>query len=250
MGVVPLDNVRIVLVTPQHPGNIGAVARAMKTMGLMQLVLVRPNDFPSYEAERRAAGSADVLEHARIVEETKDAVGDCSLVVGSTARNRTYSHAVLDARPCGEKIVASARSGAQVAVLFGPERTGLSNQDLDLCNAQVTIPTGEALSSLNLASAVQLIAYEVLMAEREASPRDADPEAPVEGPESLPSQAELEFFFRKLERTLDARAFTREGRREATLAKLRRLVVRASPRRRELKMMHSLVRLMERDPDE
>lgn len=244
-----LENIRVVLVDPQHPGNIGAVARAMNTMGLDQLFLVRPREYPSYEADRRASGSVDLLQRARVVGETKEAVADCRLVIGSTARSRTYSLPVLDARRCGQMLVSEAATGVQVAVIFGPERTGLANRDLDLCNYSAKIPTSEAFSSLNLASAVQLIGYEILMASLAASP-DADAEvAPTNGPDAYPSQAEMEFFYQHLARTLDERKFTIDERREATLAKLRRLFGRARPRQREIKMLHSLVRLMQRDED-
>lgn len=239
-----LEQIRIVLVEPQHPGNIGAVARAMKTMGLRSLYLVRPTaEFPSYEAERRAAGSLDVLAGAVVIDDLDRATGDCRLVVGATARSRTQSHPVLDARACGEQLVAEASVGAPVAVLFGPERTGLSNDDLNRCICELRIPTSPEFSSLNLAAAVQLLCYEIHLASLAASQRS---QAPIlEATDRYPSQREMEFFFQHLERALDGRGFTADARREVTFAKLRRIFGRARPHEGELKMLHSLVNLME-----
>jgi tRNA (cytidine32/uridine32-2'-O)-methyltransferase len=241
---VPVDDIRIVLIDPQHPGNIGAVARAMKAMALRRLYLVRPADFPSEEARRRAAGSTDVLEQAIVVMDAAEAVGDCQLVIGGSARARSHPLPVLDARESASKLVGEAAGGARVAAIFGPERTGLSNEDLDRCNFVLRIPTSSEFSSLNLASAVQLLCYEVLVASREGS--SGRPRRELE----YPSQSELEFFYQHLEGTLDARDFTADSRRAATFAKLRRLIARSRPAAGELKLLHSLVRLMERDGSE
>ncbi len=241
-----VDDVRIVLIDPQHPGNIGAVARAMKTMALHRLYLVRPAKFPDYDAGRRAAGAVDVLERAVVVDDVAEAIGDCPLVIGSSARTRAHPLPVLDARESARMLVREAAAGAPVAVLFGPERTGLSNDDLDLCNFRLRIPTGREFKSLNLAAAVQLLCYEVLM----ASLAD-EPAGPVdERDREYPSQGDMEYFYRHLQRTLDARGFTADSRRAVTLAKLRRLFGRARPAVGELKLLHSLVRLMHRDPNE
>lgn len=241
-----LENIRIVLVESQHPGNIGATARAMKTMGLTRLFLVRPKTpCPSYEAERRAAGSQDVLAAAVVTDDLDSVTGDCRLVVGGTARARTHRHPVLDARECGRKLFAEATGDDPLAVLFGPERTGLSNDDLDRCNFELRIPTSAAFSSLNLAAAVQLLCYEVHMASIEADRGAASPAVASD----YPTQREMEFFFGHLEQTLDAREFTADARTEITRSKLRRLFGRARPRAGELKMLHSLVRLMDRDPN-
>jgi tRNA (cytidine32/uridine32-2'-O)-methyltransferase len=159
---------------------------------------------------------------------------------------------VLDARECGRLLVAESEGGAPVSVLFGPERTGLSNDDLDRCNFAFRIPTSPAFSSLNLAAAVQLLCYEVHMAVNERRGALAAQRGSDEGSsaEEFPSQREMEFFYAHLERTLDAREFTADTRRGVTHAKLRRLFGRARPKIGELKMLHSLVRLMHRDPEE
>jgi tRNA (cytidine32/uridine32-2'-O)-methyltransferase len=234
------DNIRIVLIEPKHPGNIGAVARAMKTMSCSNLVLVRPADFPSFEAERRATGAVDVLNAATVVDRLEDAIGDCHIVVGTTARNRAHPHPVLSARSLGAKLAQEASELTPAAILFGTERTGLRNQDLDACTFQLSLPTNPEFSSLNLASAVQLLCYEIFMASEHAPAREP---RPIE----YPNQSDVEFFYKHLEETLVSREFFSEQMRDATLAKIRRLFGRSRPRIGELKLLHSLVKLMERE---
>jgi TrmH family RNA methyltransferase len=237
-----LTNVRIVLVEARHPGNIGGVARSMKTVGLDQLFLVRPFDFPSDEAEARAVGAADILHEAVVTESLRSVTSDCKLVVGVSARARELSLPLLDARAGGVRIVREAAMGDPVAVLFGPERDGLSNESLDACSYQLRIPTSPNFKSLNLAAAVQLVGYEIFMAGQSA-PADMGGNSPY------PSQDEMEFFYQHLERTLAARKFARGVSPERINAKLRRLISRARPRAGELRLLHSLVRLMRRDED-
>ncbi len=237
-----LRDIRIVLVEPQHPGNIGAVARAMKTMALENLVLVNPREFPSEEANARASGALDVLEHARVVETTSEAVGDCTFVVGTTSRNRAHPLPGLSARECGETIVREAGPSSQAAILFGPERTGLRNEDMDACTHQVTISANPDYASLNLGSAVQLLGYEVFLASGEAP----QGEAPTV---EYPSQSDLEYFYKHLEDTLASRDFISEQMHDVSHAKLRRLFGRARPNVGELKLLHSLVKLMDRRED-
>jgi len=239
---MPLDDIRIVLIEPAHPGNIGAVARAMKTMALRHLVLVRPTDFPSEEADRRATGAIDLLEQAVVTDDVDEAIGDCQLVIGGSARARKFPHAVLDARQCGARLVEETASSTPAALIFGPERTGLSNQDLDRCTYQVLIPTNPAFSSLNLAAAVQLVCYEIFLAAAEGVATAA------EGPTEPPSrQREMEYFYAHLERALDSRGYLDRERREVTMMKLRRLFARARPNSGELKVLHSLSRFIHRD---
>jgi tRNA (cytidine32/uridine32-2'-O)-methyltransferase len=237
-----LDNIRIVLVEPKHPGNIGAVARAMKTMAMKSLYLVRPANFPSHDAERRAVGAIDTLNAAKIVSDLEDAVGECSIVVGTTSRNRAHPHPILTARTCGETLVRAAGDRTPVAVLFGTERTGLNNQDMNACNYQLAIPTNPDFSSLNLASAVQLLCYEIFMASDQVSLPDVKSV-------DYPSQSDLEYFYKTLEKTLDSRGLLVEASREINLAKIRRLFGRSKPRVGELKLLHTLVKLMDRDRD-
>ena len=155
--------VRIVLVEPSHPGNIGASARAMKTMGLEELVLVAPRDFPSAEATARASGADDVLARARVVDSLADAIGDCGFVAGASARLRHLSWPAADPRR-GAATLWERSLYTTVAMVFGPERSGLTNEDLGRCNQVVHIPANPAYSSLNVAMAVQVLCYELRMA--------------------------------------------------------------------------------------
>jgi TrmH family RNA methyltransferase len=159
-------NVRIVLVGARHPGNIGSTARAMKTMGLADLALVAPERYPAPEAVTMAAAADDVLARARVFATVPEAVADCGLILGTTARPRHLPWRVVEPREAAPEIVAAAKR-APVALLFGAERTGLSNDDLEQCHRLLTIPCDEAYASLNLAMAVQVVAYELWLAVRE-----------------------------------------------------------------------------------
>ena len=150
-------SIRIVLVGTTHPGNIGAVARAMKNMGLSDLALVNPRFFPHEEATARASGATDVLDSALVVTTLADALIDCVYVAGASARSRTISWPSMGPRDCAERMINESENG-KVAAVFGPEKTGLHNDDLDLCNTLLTIPTAPGFSSLNLAMAVQVLA--------------------------------------------------------------------------------------------
>lgn len=157
-----LERVRIVLVETSLSGNIGAAARAMKTMGLSQLVLVNPRDFPSAEATARASGADDLLARAKIVGSLADAIGGCQWVIGTSARMRSMEWPLYDPREAAEQLMAESQDG-DVAIVFGRERSGLSNDELDFCHALLQVPANPEYSSLNLAMAVQLVAYELRM---------------------------------------------------------------------------------------
>jgi TrmH family RNA methyltransferase len=159
--------VRIVLVATSHPGNIGATARAMKAMGLSALHLVQPARFPSAEATARAAGADDVLAAAVVHDSLADAVAGCTLVIGTTARERHLDWPSTDPRAAGALVAATA---GEVALVFGRERSGLSNEELDQCQRAVYIPTSPVYRSLNLAQAVQVLAYEVRLALLDGGP--------------------------------------------------------------------------------
>lgn len=154
-----LKNIRIVLTRPSHPGNIGAAARAMRTMGLRDLRLVAPREFPSDEATTRASGAVDVLERARVHERLADAVSDCVLVVATSSRHRELRHETMDARSAARELIA--QSSKQVALVFGNETTGLTAEEAGICNIWAHIPADESYASLNLAAAVQVFAYEL-----------------------------------------------------------------------------------------
>jgi TrmH family RNA methyltransferase len=178
--------IRFVLVETSHPGNIGAVARAMKNMGVTELVLVKPKEFPHPDATARAAGADDLLASARVVETLPEAIADCGLVLATTARTRDQFFRVLEAREAANRLVAEARSGSGgVAVLFGTERFGLSNEQLQAAHALLRIPANPDYASLNIAMAAQLIAYEIRMAQHEPGMYLAPREAPLATPEQM-----------------------------------------------------------------
>ncbi|NRB77828.1 MAG: RNA methyltransferase, partial [Saccharospirillaceae bacterium] len=158
-----LQNIKIVLIQTFHPGNIGAAARAMKNMGLTNLVLVNPVDFPSDEATSRAGQATDVLENATVVSSLEEAVKDCQLVIGTSARDRTITLPSLSSQQCGEKLVEEQQHG-NVAVVFGRERMGLHNSDLVQCHFQLNIDANPIYPVLNISQAIQIVCYEVFKA--------------------------------------------------------------------------------------
>lgn len=234
---------RIVLVNPSHPGNIGAVARAMKTMGLDQLWLVAPRRFPHADATALAAGADDLLAAARVVDELDEALAGCRLVVGSSARTRSIRWPQLDARTAAGRLVAAGAEGP-VALLFGRERTGLTNAELDRCQALVSIPTDPGFASLNLGSAVQVLAYELRMAALAADgaePDDAPPDTQDDRARRAATADELEGFFGHLERTLQAIDFIDPERPGRVLRRLRRLFARARPEEDEVHILRGIL---------
>lgn len=170
-----LNQVRVVLIDTTHPGNIGAAARAMKNMGLSSLYLVKPREFPSERASDRAVTATDLLEQATVVASLEEAIADCGLVIGTSARERRIPWPVLDPRACGERVVTEM-AHHPVALLFGREARGMTNDELHRCHFHVHIPTSDAYPSLNLGMAVQVISYEIRqawLASRRETARDA-----------------------------------------------------------------------------
>jgi TrmH family RNA methyltransferase len=223
--------VRIVLVETSHPGNIGAVARAMKTMALDELVLVRPKHFPSDEATARAAGAHDVLGRARVHDTLDEAIADCGWVVGASARLRTVALPIVDPRAAAVTIWQRLAAN-RVAVLFGPEQSGLTNEDLKRCQELVHIPANPEFSSLNLAMAVQVICYELRMAEPDRLP----PERPV-SESRLATAAELEGLHEHLERLLTESKFLHPEHQRQVKLKLRRIFHKATLEDNELAIL-------------
>jgi tRNA (cytidine32/uridine32-2'-O)-methyltransferase len=240
------DRLRIVLVGTQHPGNIGSAARAIKTMGLSRLVLVAPERAPNAESTALAAGADDVLEAAQRFDSLAEAVADCRLVLGCTARSRRVALDELLPRDAAARAVAEAAGGAEVALVFGRERTGLTNDELQLCHAAVHIPANPDYSSLNLAAAVQVLAYELRLALLAAAA--AENVTPVESRREDPpaSHAELEGFFSQLAETLDAIDFHKGRAPESAMRKLRRLYLRADLDAREVRLLRGILADAER----
>lgn len=230
-----LSNVRIILVEPSHPGNIGGVARAMKNMGLSQLTLVSPEKFPHIDATTRAAGADDVLDAAVVVDSLRSAIIDCSMVLGASARLRTLSWPQLDPREAGDRIVSASQS-SRVAVVFGRERTGLTNSELDLCQYLVHIPTNENFSSLNLAAAVQVMAYEIFTHEQQMHQQDATIQD-----ESLASQQDVQRFYEHLEEVLIRIDFLDPAQPRKLMRRLRRLFNRAQTDDVEINILRGIL---------
>src|SRR5690606_33808710 len=199
--------VRIVLVETAHPGNIGASARAMKTMGLSDLALVAFRSFPSEEATARASGAADLLERARVHDSLEEAIADCAFVVGTSARGRGVEWPCADPRAASARIWDAIEAGDRAAIGFGGEQSGLTNEALARCMLHVQIPTHEAFSSLNLALAVQVLCYELRMTGLARAERPPAVEAVRP---RLATSAELEYFHEHLERILVDAGFIHE----------------------------------------
>ena len=229
-----LDQIRIVLVNTSHTGNMGSAARAMKTMGLTQLVLVYPQALPDDNAMALAAGASDVLANARIVPTLDEAIADCGLVIGTSARSRTLSWPMLDPREAGEKAVVEGVKHP-VALVFGRERTGLTNDELQKCHYHVAIAANPEYSSLNLAMAVQTICYEVRMHWLQ----DQAPEVVSEA--DYPSADQLEGFYQHLEQTLLKTGFIADDHPGQVMSKLRRLFNRARPETVELNILRGIL---------
>ncbi|HHH12679.1 MAG TPA: RNA methyltransferase [Thiolapillus brandeum] len=223
--------VRIVLVETSHGGNIGAVARAMKNMCLEELALVRPQQFLTEEAAARASGADDLLQRARLFDSLEEALADCQLVIGASARLRKVRWPQLDPRQCAQKVVAETAAGRRVALVFGRERTGLTNAELDLCHYLVHIPANPEYSSLNLAMAVQVIAYELRMAET-VPEDDAREQAPV---------AAFEGFMEHLAEALYDIGYLDERNPEKLLRRLRRLFHRAELDAHEINILRGIL---------
>jgi TrmH family RNA methyltransferase len=232
--------VRIVLIDPSHPGNIGSVARAMKNMALSDLTLVRPRSFPHAESNALAAGADDILANARVVQTVAEAIADCAFIAGTTSRPRTYRWEFMTPREVAGRI-EGLEEQSRAALLFGSERYGLGSEDLDYCNVLVRIPANPEYCSLNLAMAVQLLAYELLLA-RESPQSHVQLEAPL-----APSR-EMELLYAHLHQVLEEIAF--EDRTGYLMERLRRLFNRAQLDQNEVNILRGILSAMQgaRDP--
>jgi TrmH family RNA methyltransferase len=231
-------NIRIVLVEPSHPGNIGAVARAMKNMALDDLVLVRPKQFPHSEATARASGADDILARTRVVDSVAEALAGCGFVAATTSRDRDQNFRVADVRDAAERIVSEARR-APAAVLFGAERTGLTNDDLEAAHVLIRIPANEAYLSLNLAMAVQLVAYELFRA-RGARVVALPTDAPLATPEDMDR---LYVHLAEVMEEVDFRDRTQSGTN--LMARIRRFLQRAELDQNEVNILRGLLTAMQ-----
>lgn len=230
------NRVRIVLVETSHPGNIGGVARAMKNMGLRNLVLVAPKQFPSEEAIARASGADDVLTQATIVPVLTDALVGCYPVVGTTARDRSIDWPTLAPRAMAEKLASEPGAG-NIAIVFGRESGGLTNEELDRCHWRVAIPASPEYPSLNLACAVQVVAYELKLANEGGHGQGAESTFGT-----LPvGQDSMEAFYRHLEQVLIETRFLNPEQPRKLMRRLRRLFNRAAPTETEMNILRGIL---------
>lgn len=233
----PLENARVVLVHTSHPGNIGAVARAMKNMGLKQLYLVKPKQFPHERAVWRAASAVDVLDNAVVVDSLSEAVADCGLVVGTSARDRRIPWPLVNPRVCAQRIYPELKQHP-VALVFGREDRGLTNDELQSCNLHVNIPTNEEYSSLNLAMAVQVVSYELRMTHVAG---EADSDEMQGWDTAFARSADIERLFAHMEETLIEMDFLKPSAPKQLMTRLRRLYSRTRLDDLEVQMMRGIL---------
>ena len=234
---VPLAAIRIVLVEPSHPGNIGAVARAMKNMALSELVLVRPKAFPHPEATARASGASDLLARVRVVETVVDAVAECGFVAATTSRPRDQNFRALDLHEAALNIFHKSEL-TPAAVLFGAERTGLTNEELALAHLLIRIPANPEYPSLNLAMAVQLVCYELFRAA--GSPASERPLS--ESPVPLAPGADMERFYVHLQQVMDEVEFKdRTTGGTQLMTRVRRLFQRCEMDQNEVNILRGIL---------
>lgn len=234
-----LDSIRIVMVNTTDTGNIGAAARAMKNMGLKNLTVVQPKHALDEKAFRRAAHALDIMDNIVIAESFDQALKGCTLVVGSSARERKIPWPLLELRECAEKLVAEAGKHT-VAIVFGREDRGLTNDELHKCHWHVTIPTEGEYSSLNLAAAVQVVCYELLQQARAMSDEGGQAQLEEEGEKAdLPA---MEHFYQHLEEALVKIHYLDPQQPKHTMTRLRRVFNRARPEVLELQMLRGILR--------
>jgi tRNA/rRNA methyltransferase len=234
----PLDNVRIVLSHTSHPGNIGAAARALKTMGLSSLYLINPRSFPDKEAEARAANAKDILDNARVCANINDALDGTALAAAISARPRGLSHDVYDSRQGAQEIIGYARENP-VALVFGAESSGLTTMEVGKCHITIHIPADPDYSSLNLASAVQVMSYELRMALSKI-------EQHAQQSSNLASFNDVELFFRHLEQVMIASKFLNPEKPKRLMQRVRRLFSRARLEKGEVKFLRGFLSALDK----
>ena len=236
-----LEKIRIVLVNTYHPGNIGSAARAMKVMGLDRLYLVSPNQFPHEDANTMAAGAEDILDKVVLCETLEDAVGDCEHVIATSARPRTHQVPAMTPPECAA-FTQEIPADEEVAIVFGRERSGLTTEEYELCNKHVFIPANPDYSILNMASAVQIIAYELYQ-------KSLTHFEPVKKEMELPSTKEMKFFLDRMEERLDDAGYFKGKPKDVTLGKLRAYFQRNLPEKAELSLLQGVLTRLESEED-
>lgn len=236
MTPAALERVRVVLCEPSHPGNIGAAARAMKTMGLSRLVLVKPKHFPHADADAFASGARDVLRKAVVCDSLEEALEGTVLAVASTSRHRDLTHEAVDCREACKRLMQEASIG-EVALVFGPERTGLTVREVSKCQLIAAIPANPDYASLNLAQAVQVFGYELRMSAGGMAPRPPQSSVPA-------THDEVEGFYRHLEEVFNASGFLDPHEPKRLMQRMRRLFARARLEKEEVNILRGFLRAM------
>ena len=234
----PLKNIRVVLARPSHPGNIGATARALKTMGLDALHLVSPRHFPHPDADARSSGAIDVLQRAQVHTTLAGALGGCVLAAGTTSRHRELRHDMKDVREAARELVATA-AAHPVAIVFGNETAGLSSEEASLCQIWASIPANPGYASLNLAAAVQVFTYELRM----ACACGVAPEEAEFGPATL---TEVEQLYQHFERSMTHTGFHDPLNQKRLLPRLRRLLARARLEAEEVNILRGFLKSIDK----
>lgn len=236
-----LSNIRVVLMHPSHPGNIGAVARAMKTMSLSCLYLVNPKTYPSAEATARASGADDILARTQVCASLDEALFGCSVVFGASARARTIAWPTLTPRACAARMMRDSAT-ATIALLIGCEHSGLTNEELERCHYLVNIPSNPDYSSLNIAAAVQVLAYEIHL----TSLKNTGTASAAEISRGLATADEMERLYSHLEEVLIEIEFLDTGNPRQLMRRLRRFLNRAQPDKIELNILRGILTAVQR----
>jgi tRNA/rRNA methyltransferase len=238
-----LNNIRIVLCQTSHPGNIGAAARAMKTMGITSLVLVSPEKFPHSESNALACGAIDLLENATVCTSLEEALVGCAVAIGLSARKRNLSHELVSVREAARQTAAITQN-QPVALVFGTEMSGLSNAELDLCQLLAMIPTNPDFSSLNVAAAVQVVCYELRMSILEQSSEQSLQVTTSDQP--LATSDDVEGFYKHLEDTLIKIGFLNPDEPKKLMQRIRRMYARARLEKEEVNILRGILKLTQK----
>jgi len=243
-----LNKLRIVMVNTTHPGNIGAAARAMKNMGLSRLYLVDPIAKIDDEAMQRSSRAEDILNNVVICDTLEEALADCGLVVGTSARSRTIPWPLMNPRQCGDRVAQAVSADNEVAIVFGRESRGLTNEELHLCHAHVHIPTEESFSSLNVAQAIQVMAYEMRLAVHEnvgQKDKESQERWGVDWDYPLATHEQLNGMLQHMEQTMVEIGFLNPDTPKQLMSRLRRLYQRAAPDQVEINIMRGMMTAMQ-----
>ena len=240
---IMFENLRFVLLSTTHAGNIGAAARAMKTMGINDLALVNPKLFPNVEATKRASGADDLLANAKVCNHIDESISDCKLVIGTTARKRHLDIPVIDGREAAKLLIEESKKH-QVALVFGKEQYGMTNEEVERCHCLVRLPTVESFSSLNLASAVQVMAYECRMQSLENIEFNNEFTEPNEG--DLVNADAMESFYQHYFKVMEEAMYLRMEGHDSIRTKLRLLYNRARLRNHEVDILRGFLTKLEK----